>query len=47
MHKSEVASHIYDLDANFFNDVAAGNLPDFAYLQPRCSCPSPDKPPTW
>lgn len=47
MHTPEVASHIFDLDTHFFADVAAGNLPDFTWLQPRSAVHGVHKQPTW
>ncbi|RYG60492.1 hypothetical protein EON64_19255, partial [archaeon] len=35
------------MEPAFFDDVKAGNLPDFTYLQPRSSVHGVNKPPTW
>lgn len=47
MHTPEVSSHIFELETKFFEDVAAGNLADFTWLQPRSSTTHPGKQPTW
>lgn len=47
MHAPEVAGHIHDLETTFFEDVAAGNLPDFTWLQPRSGTHGVAKQPTW
>lgn len=44
--RPENSIYIKDLDTNFYSDVAAGNLADFTWLQPRMSTLE-DKLPTW
>jgi phospholipase C len=49
-NKPENSVFIKDLETNFFNDVASGNLPEFTWLQPRSGMhgtPSHPRPPTW
>jgi phospholipase C len=46
MQKPEMAQNIHELDANFFNDVAKGDLAEFTWLQPRSSVHA-DRVPTW
>lgn len=43
----ENSQFIKELEPYFFDDVAAGNLANFTWLQPRMSTISPDKMPTW
>jgi len=47
MRQPNIAKHIHDLDHQFYEDVASGNLADFIYLQPRMSTLSPERLPTW
>ena len=44
--RPENSIHINELEPYFFDDVAAGNLADFTWLQPRMSTIG-DKLPTW
>jgi len=44
--KPENSAHIMELEPNFFDDVASGNLADFIWLQPRMGSYE-DKLPTW
>lgn len=39
--------YIQELEPNFYNDVAAGSLADFVWLQPRSSTYSEEKVATW
>lgn len=45
-HKLENYQFIHDLDTHFFDDVAAGKLPEFTWLQPRMG-PTKTKLPSW
>jgi phospholipase C len=47
MRKPEIASTIKELDEYLYKDLAAGNMPDFTWLQPRASTISDEKLPTW
>lgn len=45
-NKPENSRFMHELDERFFLDVAAGNLPQFTWLQPQMSA-FVDSPPTW
>jgi phospholipase C len=47
MHEPENSKNIHELDTQFFDDVASGNLADFTWLQPRMTTVSKDSLPTW
>lgn len=46
INKPENSQHIKELEPHFFDDVAAGNLPHFTWLQPRMSTYNGNVP-TW
>jgi len=46
-NKPENSQFMYDLDDHFFDDVAAGTLPQFTWLQPQTSSYGPFSPSSW
>jgi phospholipase C len=47
MHQENIAKEIFQLEPNFYNDMAIGNLADFTWIQPRTGPHGINKPPTW
>jgi len=45
-NQPENSQFMYDLDDHFYDDVAAGTLPQFTWLQPQCNH-FPNSPSTW